>query len=88
MSTTDDKENTMECPRCGFDHIETLTSSPVPGAWEVLQCTQCLYCWRTTEPVRRTRREDYPENFRMTVEDIRDAPLVPAVPPLLGSAGR
>jgi hypothetical protein len=38
--------------------------------------------WRTSEPDRRTRRHAYPEQFRMTAEDIRNAPEVPAVPPL------
>jgi hypothetical protein len=38
--------------------------------------------WRTSEPARRTRHQAYPEAFRMTAEDIRDAPEVPAVPPL------
>ncbi|MFD1655601.1 non-oxidative hydroxyarylic acid decarboxylases subunit D [Pseudonocardia alaniniphila] len=35
-----------------------------------------------TEPARRTRREAYPEQFRMTVEDITNAPEVPTIPPL------
>lgn len=72
----------MICPRCAHETIDTLHSSPVPGVWDVLQCRQCLYCWRTSEPARRTRRDAYPDNFKMTLEDIRDAPEVPAVPPL------
>lgn len=73
-----------ECPRCAHRTLELLFVSPVAGAWEVYQCQQCLYCWRTTEPARRTQREAYPESFRMTVEDIRNAPEVPAIPPLRG----
>jgi len=72
----------MTCPRCAFDTVAKLADSPVPGAWEVLQCARCLYTWRTTEPVRRTSREHYPEEFRMTQADIDAAPEVPAVPPL------
>lgn len=70
------------CPRCAHEKIEKLTESPVPGVWEVLQCRLCLYAWRTSEPARRTRREAYPLEFRMTRADIDRAPEVPAVPPL------
>jgi rubredoxin len=71
------------CPRCAFDTIEQLYTSPVRGVWEVLQCQQCQYCWRTTEPARRTDRDAYPDEFKMTIDDIVNAPEVPAIPPLL-----
>ncbi|GAA3853428.1 non-oxidative hydroxyarylic acid decarboxylases subunit D [Streptomyces sp. NPDC003631] len=71
------------CPRCAHETVETVFTSPVPGVWDVLQCRQCLYMWRTTEPARRTRRDLYPEKFRMTPEDIEAAIEVPLVPPLL-----
>ncbi|WP_037906907.1 non-oxidative hydroxyarylic acid decarboxylases subunit D [Actinacidiphila yeochonensis] len=74
----------MICPRCASDTVETTTTSPVPGVWEVLQCQRCLYMWRTTEPERRTQRHAYPVQFRMTAEDIANAIEVPTVPPLLG----
>ena len=70
------------CPRCGDEAIEELFASPVTGAWTVLQCQLCLYCWRTSEPDRRTSRDSYPEEFRMTMTDIDTAPEVPSVPPL------
>jgi hypothetical protein len=70
------------CPRCAYQTVEQVFTSPVPGVWDVLQCGQCLYTWRTSEPARRTRRDAYPEQFRMTVEDIHNAPEVPTVPPL------
>jgi rubredoxin len=72
----------LQCPRCGYETIEELFASPVPDAWTVLQCQQCLYCWRTSEPDRRTRRDSYPEEFMMTVADIASAPEVPSIPPL------
>jgi vanillate/4-hydroxybenzoate decarboxylase subunit D len=72
----------MICPRCGHEIIHKLYTSPVPGKWDVLQCQQCLYCWRTSEPARRTQRDRYPEEFKMTEEDMRNAPQVPAIPPL------
>jgi hypothetical protein len=50
---------------------------------EVLQCQQCLYCCRTSEPARRTDLAAYPDEFKMTVDDIVNAPEVPAIPPLL-----
>ncbi|WP_328686633.1 non-oxidative hydroxyarylic acid decarboxylases subunit D [Streptomyces sp. NBC_00343] len=73
----------MICPRCAHDTVDTVTASPVPGVWDVLQCARCLYMWRTTEPDRRTRREAYPVEFRMTRADIDAAPEVPVVPPLV-----
>lgn len=73
---------TTTCPRCAYQTVERLFSSPVPGVWDVLQCGRCLYTWRTTEPARRTDRDAYPEEFRMTQADIDAAPEVPTVPPL------
>jgi vanillate/4-hydroxybenzoate decarboxylase subunit D len=70
------------CPRCAYDTIDKLYTSPVPGVWEVLQCAQCLYTWRTSEPARRTQRDAYPDHFTMTIEDIANAPEVPSIPPL------
>jgi 4-hydroxybenzoate decarboxylase len=70
------------CPRCAHGTIEKLFTSPVTGAWDVLRCQQCLYMWRTSEPARRTWRDAYPEAFRMTVEDIRNATEMPIIPPL------
>ncbi|WP_329459840.1 non-oxidative hydroxyarylic acid decarboxylases subunit D [Streptomyces sp. NBC_01497] len=71
------------CPRCAYSDIETLFSSPVPGVWHVLQCQQCLYCWRTSEPDRRTTRDAYPDSFRMTRADIDAAIEVPARPAVI-----
>jgi vanillate/4-hydroxybenzoate decarboxylase subunit D len=51
--------------------------------WDVLQCQQCLYCWRTSEPDRRTKPEAYPQQFKMTLEDIKNAAEVPTIPPLV-----
>ncbi|MFF9496001.1 non-oxidative hydroxyarylic acid decarboxylases subunit D [Streptomyces flaveolus] len=74
------------CARCAHESIRTLYSSPVPGVWDVLQCDRCLYTWRTSEPSRRTRRDAYPEAFRLTQADIENATEVPAVPPLRTAA--
>ncbi|WP_055589522.1 non-oxidative hydroxyarylic acid decarboxylases subunit D [Peterkaempfera griseoplana] len=71
-----------ECPRCAHETIEQLFTSPVPGVWDVLQCGRCLYTWRTTEPARRSRRDAYPDNFKLTEADIDNAIEVPSVPPL------
>ena len=79
-------DDTTICPRCAYRTVEKVFSSPVPDVWDVLQCRQCLYMWRTSEPTRRTRRDAHPEAFRMTVEDIRSASEVPPVPPLRTAA--
>ncbi|AUX93453.1 non-oxidative hydroxyarylic acid decarboxylases subunit D [Mixta gaviniae] len=78
----------MICPRCGDQHIELMATSPVEGVWTVHQCQRCLYTWRSTEPLRRISREHYPQAFRMTQQDIDNAPEVPAVPPLLADGAR
>ncbi|MGP4018982.1 non-oxidative hydroxyarylic acid decarboxylases subunit D [Saccharopolyspora sp. 5N708] len=72
----------MMCPRCVCEDVRLLAVSPVAGVWQVLQCVRCLYTWRSTEPARRTQREAFPAEFRMTQADIDNAPQVPAVPPL------
>ena len=71
-----------KCPRCAHDVIDLLCTSPVAGAWEVLQCQRCLYGWRTSEPARRIDPDTYPDSFRMTPEDIAIAAGVPSVPAL------
>ncbi|TDC69707.1 hypothetical protein E1200_07605 [Actinomadura sp. GC306] len=74
--------STQHCPRCAHGTIGLLFASPDPGIWEVLRCERCLYCWRTTEPDRRTSRDHYPDTFTMTAEEIGSAPHVPPIPPL------
>lgn len=73
----------MICARCGDEHIELLAKSPVPEVWTVYQCQRCFYTWRSTEPLRRTSREHYPEAFKMTQSDIDNAPELPSIPPRL-----
>ncbi|CAM3587303.1 Phenolic acid decarboxylase subunit D [Vibrio aerogenes CECT 7868] len=76
----------MICPRCGHEHIDLLAKSPVPDVWTVHQCLLCLYTWRSTEPLRRTSREHYPDAFKITQADMDNAPEVPRIPPLLSEA--
>jgi len=75
----------MCCPRCAYQDVRLLATSPVPDVWQVHQCARCHYTWRSTEPAERTTRDAYPEPFRMTERDIADATQVPAVPPLASS---
>jgi vanillate/4-hydroxybenzoate decarboxylase subunit D len=75
-------ELTTICPRCGCKVIQKLYSSPISGAWDILQCNQCWYAWRTTEPPRRRDRDAHHDSFKMTIEDIHNAPEMPTVPPL------
>lgn len=73
----------MSCPRCEYEHVELMAVSPVEGVWTVYQCQRCLYTCRSTEPLRRTSREHYPEGFRMTQVDIDNGPMAPSIPPLI-----
>ena len=82
MTANSLSEETMTCPRCDHDHTTTVAKSPVPDVWDVLQCDRCLYMWRTTEPPRRTTAEHYPAAFRLTLDQIENAPAVPPVPAL------
>ncbi|MGD9619933.1 MAG: non-oxidative hydroxyarylic acid decarboxylases subunit D [Mycolicibacterium sp.] len=70
------------CPRCEDGTANVIARSPIPAVWEVFHCEKCLYMWRSTEPERRTRRDRYPAEFRMTQADIDTAPEVPTIPPL------
>jgi hypothetical protein len=76
------------CPRCACRTVEKIFSSPVTGVWDVLQCQQCFYMWRTSEPARRTQRDAYPKAFMVTVEDIQNASEMPTVPPLRTAAAQ
>ena len=73
----------MICPRCADEIIEIMARSQIKDVWKVYQCQNCFYSWRDTEPLRRTKRELYPEEFRMQQEDIDNAPEVPTIPPML-----
>ncbi|MGH1553408.1 non-oxidative hydroxyarylic acid decarboxylases subunit D [Streptomyces sp. L7] len=73
----------MICPRCAHDTVDTVSTSPVPGVWDAPVRPLPLHVAHLTEPDRRTRREAYPDEFRMTPADIEAAPEVPVVPPLL-----
>ncbi|QXX97203.1 hypothetical protein IM817_03005 [Serratia marcescens] len=73
----------MICPRRADKQIDIMIHSPVKGVGTVYQCQHSLYPWRNTEPARRMEREHYPPEFRMTQQDIDNAPNVPAIPPPL-----
>ncbi|CBI41451.1 hypothetical protein HTY60_01820 [Bacillus amyloliquefaciens] len=38
------------CPRCESKKGETVSQSPVKGAWEIYQCQTCFFTWRSCEP--------------------------------------
>ncbi|WJR36390.1 non-oxidative hydroxyarylic acid decarboxylases subunit D [Mycobacteroides immunogenum] len=72
----------IPCPRCEDGTATVIAVSPVPLVWQIYQCATCLYCWRSTEPARRTDRASYPREFRLTRAGIDGARDVPAIPPL------
>ena len=39
----------MKCPRCDSDKIKVIATSPVGKVWEVYECMDCYYSWRSTE---------------------------------------
>ncbi|MBQ9058984.1 MAG: vanillic acid non-oxidative decarboxylation protein [Atopobiaceae bacterium] len=66
----------MKCPRCEFDQISTIAKSPQAGVWEVYQCDQCFYSWRSTEDPKVA------DVFKLTKEQIDNLQVIPPVPPL------
>ncbi|MBQ6491857.1 MAG: vanillic acid non-oxidative decarboxylation protein [Atopobiaceae bacterium] len=66
----------MICPRCGFEGISTIATSPIEGAWEVYECDQCFFSWRSTEDVV------VHDVFKLTKEQIDNLQVIPPVPPL------
>jgi len=66
----------MICPRCGFEGISTIATSPIEGAWEVYECDQCFFSWRSTEDV------NVHDVFKLTKEQIDNLQVIPPVPPL------
>jgi hypothetical protein len=37
-------------------------------------CSRCWYAWRSTEPAAASDPDAYPEDFRLTPDDIQHAP--------------
>ena len=70
------------CPRCAYETVDHVASSPVVGVWEVFGCPRCNYFWRSTEPRARTSRPLFPEKYRLTAETVAAAPPYPGIPPL------
>lgn len=66
----------MKCPRCDGGRIETIATAPVDNAWEVYECMDCFYSWRSTETPRILPK------FRLTPEQIKGLQVIPPIPPL------
>lgn len=69
------------CPRCNSEKIEEVFRSPVPGAWVVYR-GPCGYMFRSTEPDTMTDPDKYDPTFKVKLEDLPNAPMMPAIPPL------
>ncbi|MBM7645453.1 transposase-like protein [Scopulibacillus daqui] len=68
------------CPRCESKKTETVSQSPVKGAWEVYLCPVCMFTWRSSEPESITNPEKYNKAFKVDPQDIPHAAKVPPVP--------
>jgi vanillate/4-hydroxybenzoate decarboxylase subunit D len=66
----------MKCPRCDGNKIEVIATSPVGNVWEVYECMDCFYSWRSTET------PNVHEKFKLTKEQINHLPMIPPIPPL------
>jgi vanillate/4-hydroxybenzoate decarboxylase subunit D len=64
------------CPRCGSTPTATVAHSPVPGRWTMQSCGTCWYAWRSTESITATDPDHYPQEFRVDVTSIADAPRI------------
>ncbi|MFT0802645.1 non-oxidative hydroxyarylic acid decarboxylases subunit D [Bacillus swezeyi] len=68
------------CPRCDLKKAETVSKSPVEGAWEVYQCQHCFFTWRSSEPEMITNPATYNPAFKIDPSEVGTAVHVPAIP--------
>lgn len=66
----------MKCPRCDHEHIEIIATSPVGNVWQVYECMDCFYSWRSTETPNVHKK------FKLTKEQIAGLQVIPPIPPL------
>ena len=66
----------MKCPRCDFAGVSVIAKSPIEGVWEVYECDQCYFSWRSTEDI------DVHDVFKLTKEKIDGLQIIPPIPPL------
>jgi hypothetical protein len=76
--------NSTVCPRCAAENVRILTTSPVPGRWEMYVCDTCVYSWRSTEPAYATDPAAYPAEFKIDIAEIATMAAIPTVPPRRG----
>ncbi len=70
------------CPRCDSATTEVVFRSPVEGVWELYSCTTCKFMFRSSEPESMTDPNKYDPTFKIKPEDLPNAPVMPAIPPL------
>ncbi|MBW7975318.1 hypothetical protein FOA26_15910 [Bacillus velezensis] len=68
------------CPRCESKKGETVSQSPVKGAWEIYQCQTCFFTWRSCEPEIITNPAAFNPAFKIDPKETETAAHVPAVP--------
>lgn len=66
----------MKCPRCDRNKIEVIATSPVGSVWEVYECMDCFYSWRSTETPH------IHDKFKLKKEQIDTLQVIPPIPPL------
>ncbi len=71
-----------QCPRCGTAGPETLSHSPVAGAWTVFHCPTCFFTWRSTEPDFITDPAKYDPNFKFAPAEMDHFGVMPTIPEL------
>ncbi len=64
------------CPRCRSAATATVAHSPIAGRWTMQSCGTCWYAWRSTEPSTATDPDLYPQELRIDVATIDDAPRI------------
>ena len=61
------------CPRCESEKTSVLTCSPVEGVWEVYNCKDCFFAWRSTEPGFITDPAKYDAAFKLNRAELDQA---------------
>ena len=70
-----------KCPRCLMDSASVISKSPVPGVWEMYNCSVCGYSWRSTDVLQNRSPEHFPEEFRWDSSQFDKLASYPPVSP-------
>lgn len=72
----------MDCPRCDGARAVKFFEAPKNGVWELYQCPDCSFVWRSTEEEAVRNKDLYNRDFKLNKNDMEKMIDKPAIPPL------